>query len=44
LVRLEEDYKLVFELTEKQLKHVHGPYKDQTDAGLIKDIEFRRSG
>jgi hypothetical protein len=33
-------YTLLFELNERQLKHAHGPYEDQTGSGLVEDIEF----
>lgn len=33
-------YSLVFELSEKQLKHAHGPYEQQQAAGVVNDIRF----
>jgi len=33
-------YSLVFELSEKQLKHAHGPYDQQQAAELVNDIKF----
>jgi hypothetical protein len=35
-------YTLVFELSEKQLKHAHGTYEDQQASGRVKDIKFPR--
>ncbi len=33
-------YTLVFELSEKQVKHAYGTYEEQQAAGLVKDIRF----
>lgn len=33
-------YSLVFELSEKQLKHAHGAYDHQQAAGVVNDIRF----
>jgi hypothetical protein len=33
-------YTLVFELSEKRLKHAHGDYEHQQAAGLVNDITF----
>lgn len=33
-------YSLVFELSEKQLKHAHGAYEHQQAAGVVDDIRF----
>jgi hypothetical protein len=33
-------YTLVFELSEKQLKHAHGTYEDQQASGRVEDIKF----
>ena len=33
-------YSLVFELSEKRLKHAHGDYTNQQAAGTVNDIRF----
>lgn len=33
-------YTLVFELSEKQMKHAYGTYEEQQAAGLVEDIRF----
>lgn len=33
-------YSLVFELSEKRLKHAYGPYDEQQAAGVVNDIKF----
>ena len=33
-------YTLVFELSEKRVKHAYGPYDQQQAPGLVKDLKF----